>query len=440
MTASSYDFTQTLTQQNSKCSSHNKSIQISANENIGNNYNYHYHTTIFQVQRPSNHATISPSNRPIHRQTRVPSREPIVRPSNQTILRPQTGPRPQPQNSKRVMNTAHSVVSEANTYVHQMGMTRNASSPKSDDYDPDSSVYVANLPSDYDKKRLYQLLQTSGQIVRYKFVTHDKPSQQGCGFVQFANIKDAHRAIKNLEGHVLVTGETIYLSIVSSSCTNDGLRKVVGDDIGFVRYEDNEQAFNTIDRLDKQMMVEGGNKLKMRFATRKTAANAYRLQRIPQSISNENNLHIRNQSSSTKINGNGIGFDRFVPAEDAKRAIQELNCKKLPQSDDEIVIMMDKMLSKTQKDSVAPHHKPFKCPHCIKAFKRSGNLKRHLRIHSNQKSFKCSYCNNVFTFKCNLIVHIRRHTGEKPYQCHHCNKRFRQKGNMKRHITKLHSL
>eukprot|EP01083_Nonionella_stella_P275031 934014_1 len=288
----------------------------------------------------------------------------------------------------RPQNTAHGVVSEANNYVYQMGMARNAASPKSDDYDPDSSVYVANLPSDYGKERLYKLFQTYGPIVRYKFVTPDEPSQPGYGFVQFANRKDAHRAIKNLEGHMFVTGETIYLSIalrrrsslsdeptnlyvknLPSSWTNDKLRKVfgayghirqskvVGDGIGFVRYEDHEQALNAIGRLDKQM-VDGGSKLEVRFATRKTAANAYRLQQIPQSKSNENNLYIRNlpkyynqssletlfanygKISSAKINDNGIAFVRFAHAEDAKRAIQELNGKKPPQFDEEIVVKL----------------------------------------------------------------------------------------------------
>jgi len=258
-----------------------------------------------------------------------------------------------------------------------------------DDFDPDSNVYVANLPSDYGKDRLFQLFSKYGQIVRYKFVTPDEPSQPGYGFVQFANRKDAHRAIKNLEGHLFSTGETIYLSIalrrrsslseeptnlyvknLPASWNNEKLRqvfgaygairqsKVVGDGIGFVRYEDHEQALNAIGRLDKQM-VEQGCKLEVRFATRKTAANAYRAQQVPPPTkSNEHNLYIRNlpkfynqsnletlfaqygKISSAKINDNGIAFVRFAHAEDAKRAIVELNGKKPPQFDEEIVVKL----------------------------------------------------------------------------------------------------
>ena len=164
----------------------------------------------------------------------------------------------------------------------------------------------------------------------------------------------------DLEGHQFSTGETIYLSIalrrrsslsdeptnlyvknLPTSWNNDKLRavfgaygqirqsKVVGDGIAFVRFEDHEQALNAIGRLDKQM-VEQGCKLEVRFATRKTAANAYRLQQVPPSKSNENNLYIRNlpknftqssleqlfvtygKISSAKINDNGIAFVRYV--------------------------------------------------------------------------------------------------------------------------------
>eukprot|EP01084_Bolivina_argentea_P069988 127315_1 len=105
-------------------------------------------------------------------------------------------------------------------------------------------------------------------------------------------------------------------------------------------------------------MVEQGCKLEVRFATRKTATNAYRLQQMHQTKTNENSLYVRNlpkyynqssletlfasygKISSTKINDNGVAFVRFVRAEDAKRAIQELNGKKPPQFEEEIVVKL----------------------------------------------------------------------------------------------------
>jgi len=324
------------------------------------------------------------------------------------------------------MNSAHAdaTVSAADSYAFQMGraraMERNGhtahqshgnsgnqtlghgggevgfgpSGSAHDDYDPDSNVYVANLPSDYGKERLYQLFAAYGNIVRYKFVQPDEASQPGYGFVQFAQRKDAHKAIKNLEGHVFATGESIYLSIalrrrsslsdeptnlyvknLPSGWTNERLRKVfgvygqirqskvVGDGIAFVRFEDHEQALNAIGRLDKMSFPSGHGgppiKLEVRFATRKTAANAYRLQQVPSANkANENNLYIRNlpkyynqssletlfanygKISSAKINDNGIAFVRFAHAEDARRAIAELNGKKPPQFEEEMVVKL----------------------------------------------------------------------------------------------------
>jgi len=285
-----------------------------------------------------------------------------------------------------------------------------------DDYDPDSNVYVANLPSTYGKERLYQLFHAFGNIVRYKFVQPDEDAQPGYGFVQFAQRKDAHRAIKNLEGYVFTTGESIYLSIalrrrsslsdeptnlyvknLPSSWSNEKLRsvfgaygqirqsKVVGDGIAFVRFEDHEQALNAISRLDKMACAVGNGyggevKLEVRFATRKTAANAYRLQHVPSANkANENNLYVRNlpkyynqssletlfanygKISSAKINDNGIAFVRFAHGEDARRAISELNGKKPPQFEEEIVVKLahfdigDSRNRWSQKFPTSPH-------------------------------------------------------------------------------------
>mmetsp|Transcript_56067 Transcript_56067/g.93452 ORF Transcript_56067/g.93452 Transcript_56067/m.93452 type:complete len:919 (+) Transcript_56067:180-2936(+) len=313
----------------------------------------------------------------------------------------------QHQQHRQQQQNGHSydVVSHNASFVDQMSMARKASGshdyhsnqghPKhyqmknGDDFDPQSNVYVANLPSDYGKERLYALFSKYGQIVRYKFVTPDEPSQPGYGFVQFSNPKDAHTAINNLEGHLFSTGETIYLSIalrrrsslseeptnlyvknLPSSWTNEKLKevfgaygsirqsKVVGDGIAFVRFDDHDEALNAIGHLDKQQ-VEQGCKLEVRFATRKTAANAYRLQQVPVATKhNEHNLYIRNlpkyynqssletlfsavgKISSAKINENGIAFVRFADAQDAKRAIQEMNGTKPPQFDEEIVVKL----------------------------------------------------------------------------------------------------
>eukprot|EP01083_Nonionella_stella_P115831 343760_1 len=245
--------------------------------------------------------------------------------------------------------------------------------------DPDSNVFIANLPCNYSKEQLYNLFRPYGPIMRYKYVTPSKLFQAGYGFVQFAHRQHAQIAIQSLKGCTFPTGETISLSIalrrsdeptnlyvkhLPPTWTNDTLRqvfgvygaiqqsKLIGNGVGLVRYENHEQALNAIAKLDKKK-VHDGCKLKVQFATRKPAANKPQRNVLQ---SNTNNLYICNlpqcydktalemlfanygQISCTKNFGNGVAFVRFVHAADAKRAIQELNGKRPPKFDKSIVV------------------------------------------------------------------------------------------------------
>lgn len=54
--------------------------------------------------------------------------------------------------------------------------------------------------------------------------------------------------------------------------------------------------------------------------------------------------------------------------------------------------------------------KPFKCDSCIKAFRRSEHLKRHIRsVHSNIRPFPCKFCDKKFSRSDNLAQHLRTH-------------------------------
>lgn len=45
------------------------------------------------------------------------------------------------------------------------------------------------------------------------------------------------------------------------------------------------------------------------------------------------------------------------------------------------------------------------------------------RVHTGERPYKCPHCDRAFTQSNDLTLHVRRHTGDKPFLCY-CGERF----------------
>ena len=63
--------------------------------------------------------------------------------------------------------------------------------------------------------------------------------------------------------------------------------------------------------------------------------------------------------------------------------------------------------------SCSHRERPYKCNDCGKAFKTSGGLSRHVRIHTGEKPYECEHCDKAFGRGDALVVHMKIHRRRK---------------------------
>lgn len=80
------------------------------------------------------------------------------------------------------------------------------------------------------------------------------------------------------------------------------------------------------------------------------------------------------------------------------------------------------------------------CPFCDRAFTCTGDLTRHIRIHTKSKPFKCNYPNCEYAFRASgdLHKHVRRHQSlqdgsNRRFACDLCDRSFERNYDLKRH-------
>ncbi|XP_031627841.1 zinc finger protein 883-like [Contarinia nasturtii] len=94
---------------------------------------------------------------------------------------------------------------------------------------------------------------------------------------------------------------------------------------------------------------------------------------------------------------------------------------------------------KSHQKLVHSDEKSFQCAQCGKLFNHSGNYKKHMRTHSGERPFKC-FCGKAFAQTSNYQAHMRVHMNDKPFKCDEtgCDRSFVQQINLTLH-KRVHS-
>lgn len=91
-------------------------------------------------------------------------------------------------------------------------------------------------------------------------------------------------------------------------------------------------------------------------------------------------------------------------------------------------------------DIVHNTDRPYKCPFCDYAGKRSHSLREHLVVHSNERPYECSHCNATFRKKGHLTNHIKMHTSQKISKCSLCDETMTENVDYYVHLRTVHNM
>ncbi|KEG01479.1 zinc finger transcription factor, putative [Plasmodium vinckei vinckei] len=146
-----------------------------------------------------------------------------------------------------------------------------------------------------------------------------------------------------------------------------------------------------------------------------------------QEESENNKLDIHN---NTNDGINMLEIKRETPEHSSNMPIEIRTCNVCS------MVFANKKLMKRHLMSVHTDSRPYKCELCLKTYKRSDHLKKHILTHEDNKvktKYKCAICQDEFDTPKELKEHKIRH-----YQCPYanCSYHYSTISNMKYHLNK----
>ncbi|XP_011480583.1 PR domain zinc finger protein 10 isoform X1 [Oryzias latipes] len=103
-------------------------------------------------------------------------------------------------------------------------------------------------------------------------------------------------------------------------------------------------------------------------------------------------------------------------------------------------IRMDVQNAALQHLFIRKSFRPFKCPHCGKAFRDKDRLEQHLRVHGRDAySFSCHICSKSFLSDSSLEDHLLLHSENRSFSCLLCPETFERVELLKEHVE-VHSV
>ncbi|KAL8566029.1 hypothetical protein ACOMHN_062758 [Nucella lapillus] len=80
------------------------------------------------------------------------------------------------------------------------------------------------------------------------------------------------------------------------------------------------------------------------------------------------------------------------------------------------------------------HEEDRKCKECNVVLSRADDMKKHMRVHTEDKPYQCPLCPAQFRQAGHLSTHHLQHTDSKPFACDQCGCGFKQSHHLKRHL------